>query len=175
MPCCNGLDSRAPPGGFLERTSTRARHRGRVELEVEQTRNPIPRYFSVKSNTVRNVCVLSEIIHDLLHVLECHVSVMECLHTDNRKVLNSIWPFPRRFLAFSEEAIRQIRERLKCVSSDMLFREVRCRQISTSQPASSPFASPASATSTPTGGLPLASPNLQYGSLLVQKVGRCRH
>ena len=94
MPCCNGLDSRAPPGGLEERTSTRARHRGRVELEVEQTRNPIPRYFSVKSNTVRNVFLLSEIIHDLLHVLEC-------LHTDNRKVLNSIWPFPRRFLAFS--------------------------------------------------------------------------
>jgi len=122
MPCCNGLDSRAAsPWRILdreERTSTRARHRGRVELEVEQTRNPIPRYFSVKSNTVRNVFVLSEIIHDLLHVLEC-------LHTDNRKVLNSIWPFPRRFLAFSEVAIRQIRERLKCVSSDILFREVR--------------------------------------------------
>jgi hypothetical protein len=64
MPCCNGLDSRAPPGGLEERTSTRARHRGRVELEVEQTRNPIPRYFSVKSNTLRNVFVLSEIIHD---------------------------------------------------------------------------------------------------------------
>ena len=181
MPCCNGiwkwitLDSRRlPPGGSNVRAPyIRARHRTPVTADGSNSRSNSHETRSrdtIRVSRKKRFCAVGD---DRRHT-PFRVWTVEITH-HNRKVLNSIWPFPRRFLAFSEVAIRQVREMHNVFRPTFFFGMFGVVKSPLRNRLRRPSLLPHQPHRPRPEVLPFASPNLQYGSLLVQKVGRCRH